>query len=229
MKTLLLTLLLAGPNALAESAHHASVPRQDAPRAVFVVAEGTQGWQSLLANKVLDELNALLGESCALEAAHYDAEPVARRGFVARGTVHELLAARPRTPLREAMEMGFSVLMNAPRQRTMVVIAHEQFYSSPVSMDRLVRLARHSGTRVHTIHLASNSGQVQGSHGLGEHLRKGVIWSVERIVVHERSYSARETSLQLKLLSNATGGTACVAEDESTGMACADAIAATME
>jgi hypothetical protein len=58
-------------------------------------------------------------------------------------------------------------------------------------------------------------------------LKNGVAWGIERIVLRERSYSARETARLLKLLSDATGGKACVAEDESTAIACADAIATT--
>ncbi len=125
------------------------------------------------------------------------------------------------------METGFGLLMGSPPPHAMVIIAYEQFYPTSVPTSRLLELARRSETTVHTIHLASN--QAQGPHGFGQQLRTGVAWVVERLMLHERGYSAGDTARLLKLMSGATGGTACVAEDESTGMACADAIAAMME
>lgn len=193
--------------------------------AVVLVADGSSGWQGEAAIKIVDELNATLDSKRALREARFDAEPTPQLGFTVKGARRDLVMVRPRTPMREAMETGFTWLITVPRPRTMVVIAHEQFYPTKVSTGRLIELARRSGTKVHTIHLASSRGEAGVFRHLGRSLKNGIVWFAEVLVLDERGYSARDTERLLKLMADSTGGKECVAADERSGIACADAIA----
>jgi hypothetical protein len=229
MNVLLFFLLLAGSTYVPGTTLQAPAEQQHGTsRTAILVADGSPGWESQQADKILGELNALLDSSPALQVASYDAEPMSEPGFAVSGANRDLVMVKPRTPMRDAMEMGFALLMEAPRPHTMVVIAHEQFYPTSVSTSRLLELARRSEARVHTIFLTSSPDQARASCRLGRHLRSGVVWVVERIALRQRAYSVRDTSRFLKAMSDATGGTSCVAEDERTGIACADVIATIM-
>ena len=73
-----------------------------------MVADGTPGWQRQQADKILDELNALLSSPHPLLVARFDAEPVLRHGFAVRGANRDLVRVSPRTPMRDTMEVGFA-------------------------------------------------------------------------------------------------------------------------
>jgi len=60
-------------------------------------------------------------------------------------------------------------------------------------------------------------------------VRNGLCTIVERLVLRQRAYSAQDTSRLLNLLSDATGGWACVADNEQSGIACAAATATIIE
>ena len=229
MNALLFFMLLAGSTDVPATKLQAptELPRDTSGTAILV-ADGAPGWASQQADKIIRELNARLDSSPALQVARYDAEPMSEHGYAVSGASGDLVMVRPRTPMRDAMEMGFALLMDAPRPHTMVVIANEQFYPTSVFASRLLELAQRSESRVHTILLASSPDQPRGSVHFGQHLMNGAAWVVERIALRQRAYSVRDTSRFLKAMSDATGGTFCVANDERTGMACADAIPTTM-
>lgn len=128
-------------------------------------------------------------------------------------------------PMRDTMEASLVQLLDALSPRTMVVIAHEQFYPSSVSTG-LLELARLSKTRVHTIHLPSRRERVGMLGRIGRSLRNGTVWLIENLAVEERGYSARDTARLLKIMADSTGGTACVAGGERTFGECARAVAA---
>ncbi len=231
MNTLLLNLVLAGIIEAPGAKSRALVGTQNSQcdqrvAAVVLVAEGRSGWQGEAANKIVGELKAMLGSWYALQEARFDAEPALQLGFTVKGARRDLVMVGPRTPMREAVETGFGRLITAPSPRTMVIIAREQFYPTTVSTGRLLELARRSETRVHTIHLASSRGEGRVFRRLGRSLRNGIDWLAEALALEERGYSARDTSRLLKLMADATGGKDCVADDERSGIACADAIAA---
>jgi hypothetical protein len=222
-------ILLAGPTDVPGTKLQSPTEQpRDTSGTAIVLADGAPGWPSQQADKILGELNALLDSSPALQVARYDAEPMSEHCYDVRGASRDLVMVRPRTPMRDAMEMGFALLMESPRPHTMVVIANEQFYPTSVLASRLLKLAQRSEARVHTILLASSPDQARGSVRLGQHVINGAVWVVERIALRQRAYSVRDTSRFLKAMSDATGGTFCVADDERTGMACADAIATIM-
>ncbi len=232
MHTLLISLVLTGiieaPGAKSRALVEIQETRCDQPvAAVIIVAEGSSGWQGEAANDIVGELKAVLGSCHALQVARFDAGPALQLGFTVEGARRDLVMVRPRTPMREAMETAFALLISAPSPRTMVVIAHEQFYPTTVSTGRLLELSRRSETKVHTIHLVSNRDKGGVFRRLGRSLRNGIVWLVETLGLEERGYSARDTSRLLKRMADATGGNACVAAaDEASGITCADAIAA---
>jgi hypothetical protein len=234
MNSLLATFILAGMiNFHGTKFDRRAVPhfdfRSQSAQPVIVVADGTPGWQHQRANKILDELNALLPASHPLLVAWFDAEPPVKPGFAVRVTNRELVMVRPRTSMKDAMEIGFAVLADAPRPRTMIVIAEQQFYPTSVPTGRLLEAARHSATRIYTIHLASELNQGSGSRHIGRSVGNAFLHIFERLVIRQRAYSVADTSRQLKLMSDATGGWACVAEDEHAGVACAAGIVARLE
>lgn len=230
MNAFLFFLLLAGPTDVPGAKLQTPTERQhETSRTAIVIADAAPGRESQESIKILGELNAKLDSSPALQVASYDAEPMSEQGFAVGGANRDLVMLRPRTPMRDAMEIGFAALMEAPRPHTMVVIAHEQFYPTSVSTGRLLELAQRSGARVHTILLTSSPDQATEGRGLGRHLRTGVVWVIERIALRQRAYSVRDTARFLKTMSDTTGGKSCVAEDERTGMACAETIAAIIE
>jgi hypothetical protein len=168
-------------------------------------------------------LKAELGPCYTVREAWFDAEPALHSRFSMKGD--DSMLVRARTPMRDAMETGLARLIDAPRPRTMVVIAHEQFYPTAVSTGRLIELTRLSETKVHTIHLASNPGKRRLFHRFGASLRGGAVWLVETSM-GERGYAHRDTARLLKLFADETGGSACEATGERVAHDCARAVAA---
>jgi len=231
MHTLLLTLLLSGPIGAHGTKPEGAASQRDihceqAPAPVVVVVDGTSEWPGRAANRIVGELKLELGSRHPLQVARFDAKPAPQLGFTVKGANRDLVKVRPRTPMREAMAAGFARLISAPNPRTMVVIAHEQLYPTTVSTDGLIELARRSGTKVHTIHLASNRAQGGVPRRLGRSLKNAIVWLVEALVLKERGYSSRDTARLLKAMADATGGKACVAGGERTGSDCAKSVAA---
>ena len=107
---------------------------------VIVVADGNSGWQGAAANGVVEELKAGLDSCHELRVARFDAEPQLHFGFTVEGDNRDLIEVRPHTPMAEVMEWAFNFLMDTPRPRTMVVIAHEQFYPSHGFSSALARV-----------------------------------------------------------------------------------------
>ena len=234
MNPLLLTVIVAGSIGFHGTKFQTTPmegvdPRGRPPRPVFVVADGTPGWQRQQADKILDELNALLSSPHPLLVARFDAEPVLRHGFAVRGANRDLVTVSPRTPMRDTMEVGFALLRETPCPRTMIVIAQQQFYPNSVPTSHLLDSARDSATRIYSIHLASEPEQASGPRRFARSVRNGFFSVFERVALRQRAYSAGDTSRLLKLLSDATGGLACVADDEQSGIACAGAIATVIE
>jgi hypothetical protein len=192
---------------------------------VILVADGGAEWPGQAASRIVGRLRALLGSCHALQIARFDAEPVLQHGFSMSGDSRDLVVVKPRTPMRGAMEWGFVRLLAAPGARTMVVIAHEQFYPTTVSVDRLIELARRSETKVHSIHLASVQCRGGVFRRLGRSLRSGIARLAETLALEERGYSARDTERLLNLMAEATGAKACIAAGERTAIECAEAIA----
>ena len=194
--------------------------------AIFVVADGAPEWPRSQANKILEALAEQLLLSRPLRVAWFDAEPTLPHAFAVRDHHQELVRTIPRTSMRDTMELGFASLLDAPRPCAMIVIAREQFYPTSVPLGRLLELARQSATRIHTIHQASGSDQPHAPRQAMRSVGNGFLHIFERLVIGQWAYSPVETARQLKLMSDATGGCACVAEDEQAGIRCAVTTAA---
>lgn len=192
---------------------------------VILVADGGSGWPGQAANEIVAELRAVVGSCHGLQLARFDAEPVLQHGFSVSGANRDLVVVRPRTPMREVMEAGLVRLRAAPPPRTMVVIAHEQFYPTTVSVHRLIELARRSETRVYSIHLASKRSGGGGFRRLGRSLRNGIVYLVEALGLEERGYSARDTERLFRVMAEATGGKLCIAAGERAAIDCAKLVA----
>ena len=195
------------------------------PASVVVVVDGSSAWPGQAANKIIDQLAALLGPGFRLAVARFDAEPALQRGFSVRPRNRELVVVRPRTPLREAMEEGFLWLMDAHRPHLMIVIAHDQFYPTTLSEGRLLELARSSQTTVHAIQLSSDRSRGGASRRPVSWLKNAAACLVERVALRERSYSTRDTGRLLNGMASATGGNICIAKGEQGGIDCASSIA----
>jgi hypothetical protein len=199
------------------------------PPRIFVIAEGAPGGQRQQVNLILDEINRVLSVPRPLMVAWFDAEPERQHGFAVRGASRELIRVMPRTSMRDAMEIAFAALADTPHPHVMLVIAQQQFYPTPIPTGRLLELSRRSDTRVYTIHLSSGPGPAKAPRGFGRSARNLFCSVVERLALRERAYSERDTSHLLKLLSSATGGQACVAEDKPSAVACAASIGTLIE
>jgi hypothetical protein len=153
MNRFLLTAIVAG--SIGVQGTKCADPGGRPPPPVFVVADGTPGWQRQQADRILDELNARLSSPHLLLVARFDAEPVPRNGFAVRKADRDLAMVSPRTPMRDTMEVGFALLRETPSPRTMIVIAQQQFYPTSVPTSFLLESARNSASRIYSIHLAS--------------------------------------------------------------------------
>ena len=193
-------------------------------RSVVVVADGALGFGRQQSEKVLDELSALLHSQRPLRVAWFDAEPVLR-GFAVRGADRELIFVRPRTAMRKAMEIGLEALADAPGPHAMVVVAQAQLYPTSASMNCVLDAAQYSMTRIYTIHLAPDPNRAHPSPNETRSAESPVSRGFGRLFAGARAYSERDTSRQLKLMSEATGGWSCMAEDEPSAIACAATIA----
>jgi hypothetical protein len=227
MNRFLLTAIVAG--SIGGQGTKCADPGGRPPPPVFVVADGTPGWQRQQADRILGELNARLSSPHLLLVARFDAEPVPRNGFAVRKADRDLAMVSPRTPMRDTMEVGFALLRETPSPRTMIVIAQQQFYPTSVPTSFLLESARNSASRIYSIHLASEPDQANGAGRFTRSVRNGFCSVFERVLLRQRAYSAGDTSRLLKLISDSTGGLACVAHDEQSGVACAAAIAGAIE
>jgi hypothetical protein len=193
---------------------------------VILIADGSDGWVGQTANAIIGEITASLGANHVLQVVRFDAEPVLQNEACMRGSDLDSFFIRPRTPMRDTMEAAFARRLDAPGPRTVVVIAHEQFYPSSVSTDRLLDLARRSEATVHTIHLSSTRETSGVSRKVRRSLSNGIVWLVETLGMQERGYSARDTARLLKIMADATGGTSCETNGELTWTHCARTVAA---
>jgi hypothetical protein len=124
------------------------------------------------------------------------------------------------------MEIGFTWLKHAAGQRTMIVIAHEQFYPSAMSSGRLVELARLSNATIHTVEVQGAPARSGAFRRFGGALRDGLIWLFEAIGEDEHGYSAAHTARLLKRLSAETGGQSCVVRGDSKPGRCLEIVTA---
>jgi hypothetical protein len=193
---------------------------------VILIADGSDGWVGQTANAIIGEITASLGANHVLQVVRFDAEPVLQNEACVRGSDLDSFFIRPRTPMRDTMEAAFARLLDASGPRTVVVIAHEQFYPSSLSTDRLLDLARRSEATVHTIHLSSMRETAGVSRKVRRSLSNGIVWLVETLGMQERGYSSLDTARLLKMMAEATGGTACEISGEKTWTQCARTVAA---
>ena len=220
MRSLLLALVFAGAFEWPETTF-GSEPDQS----IAVVASGAPGRDKQQGDKILDRLGVLVCARHPLLVAWFDAEPTPQRGFATRNADRRLIKVTTRTPMRDTMAIGLAALSDTSCRRAMVVVAREQFYPTDVPMSQILEQARLAATPIYTIHLASANGDSHGSRGAAHIAGNLFTQAFERLVIHQRAYSERETLRQLNLLSGATGGWACQEEDESSAVACAAEIA----
>lgn len=192
---------------------------------IVVLAEGSESWQGRVAEKLAAKFDSALGSCQVVQVLRFDAEPSATAEVSVEGVDGDLLVLRPRTPLRDAAVAGLQWLSRMPGPRSLILIAHEQFYASAVSADQLIALAHRSKTTLHTVHIASREGRGGIFKRLKQALRDGTIWLMESIGEPEHSSSAGATGDFLKRLAIATEGTACVAEVEQAESSCVSLIA----
>lgn len=223
MKNLFLTILFAvaiellGTNALAAGEQDASHRRPSGT--VIVVAEASQDRHGVATNRIVSELTAALGPSQSIQVVRFDAEPTLQNEQTVQGLNRDLVVVTPRMPLKDVVEKGLLALIDIPGPRTMIIVGHEQLYPSIVSADRLWALARQWKIQVHTIYVGSDDKET-GVRRLGRRMKNAFKQDPK-----EPRESARDTRRLLHLLADVTGGEACVANDEATGIAAADAIA----
>ena len=223
MKNLFLTILFAaaielpGTNALAGEQDDASNHRPSGT--VIVVAEASQDWHGVATNRIVSELTAALGPSQSVEVVRFDAEPTLQNEQTVQGMNRDLVVVTPRMPLKDVIEKGLLALIEMPGPRTMIIVGHEQLYPSIVSADRLWELARQWNIQVHTIYVGSNDKET-GVRRLGRRIKNAFKQDPK-----EPRESARDTRCFLHLMADATGGEPCVANNEATGIAAANAIA----
>ena len=224
VKQLLLTVLLGtaielpGTNALAAG------EREDASNhrpsgTVVVVAEGSQDSHGAATNKIVSELTVALGRWQSVQVVRFDAEPTLQNETTVEGVNRDLVVVSPRMPLKDVAEKALLALITIPGPRSMIIVGHDQLYPSIVSVDRLWELARQWNIQVHTIYVGSNDKET-GVRRLGRRMRNAFKQDPK-----EPRESARDTRRFLHLMADATGGEACVANNEATGIAAANAIA----
>ena len=224
MKQLFLTMVFAaaielpGTNAVAAGQQDdASSHRQSGT--IIVVAEGSRDRHGVATNRIVDEVTAALGRWQSVQVLRFDAEPTLQNENTVEGVNRDLVVVTPRMPLRDVVEKGLLALITIPGPRTMIIIGHDQLYPSIVSADRLWELARQWNVQVHTIYVGSNDKET-GVRRLGRRMKNAFKQDPK-----EPRESARDTRRFLHLMANVTGGEACVANDEATGIAAANAIA----
>jgi len=193
------------------------------PGTILVVAEARSSWHGETANRIVEELTRALGPSQSIQVVRFDAEPTAQSDQTIQGLNRDLIVVRPYTPMKEAMETGLLRLITIPGARSMIVVAHNQLHPSSLSTDPLWELAREWEIQIHTIHLASDDKEI-GVRRLGKRLRNGISNAFKR-GPEQHGESARDTRRFLHFMADVTGGKACVANDEMTGIAAANAIA----
>jgi hypothetical protein len=176
---------------------------------VVLVADGSGDWSGQAAGRIVEELKAKLEPACSLKIIWFDGDPVRHSGATIGGAHSDLVVVNPQVPLREAMELGFASLLDAPASRTMIVIAHAQFYPTSVSTRRLLRSVRQSNTRVHSIHMVPPAGSSPVLDRLGGLSRDGFVWVVETLAVGRRSFAGRSTAQLLQRMAKETGGEFC--------------------
>jgi hypothetical protein len=189
------------------------------PGTIVVVAGARQDRHGVATNRIVSDLTAELGPWQSVQVVRFDAEPVLQNEYTVEGANRDLVVVKPRTPLKDAMEAGLLALITIPGPRGMIIVAHDQLYPSIVSADRLWDLARQWDIQVHTIYLGSNANET-AVRRLARRMR-----NVFNQDSKEHGESPRDTRRFLHLMADVTGGEACVANDEATGIAAANAIA----
>lgn len=224
MKQLFLTMLFAaaielpGTNAVAAGQQDdASSHRQSGT--IIVVAEGSQDRHGVATNRIVDDVTAALGRWQSVQVLRFDAEPTLQNENTVEGVNRDLVVVTPRMPLKDVVEKGLLALITIPGPRTMIIVGHDQFYPSIVSADRLWELARQWNIQVHTIYVGSDDKETRVRR-LGRRMKNAFKQDPK-----EPRESARDTRRFLHLMADVTGGEACVANDEATGIAAAHAIA----
>ena len=224
MKTLFLTILslsameMPATNALAAGDLNGDLSDQ-LPGTVLIVAQARPDWYGVATNRIAAQLTAALGSRQSAQVVRFDAEPVLQQEQTVEGAKRDLVVVRPATPLKDAMETGLLALIAIPGPRTMIIVAHDQLYPSILSDDRLWDLARRWQIQVHTIYLGSNNKEI-GVRRLGRRIKS--IFKPDSTL----GGSPRQTRSFLRLMADVTSGESCVANDERTGIAAANAIAA---
>jgi len=213
-----------GQNPQLKAADHGTRCGQ-ARGSIVVLAEGSEGWQGRAADRLVAGFDSALGFCQVVQVLRFDAEPSTNAELSVEGADGDLVVLRPRTPLRDAAVTGFQWLSKMPGPRSMILIAHEQFYASAVSADQLIALAHRSQTTIHTVHIAPKSQNGGFFRHLKQVFKDGCIWLFDSIGEDEHSYSAAYTGRLLKRIANATEGIACVAEVEPGEPSCLNLIA----
>jgi hypothetical protein len=200
------------------------VPQQ--PPVVLLV-DASQGWYSNLADKIVHVFRTSSPNANArLQIARFDFEPsAAGNTLMNQGENLPALELPPRTPLREALSACIERLSSAETHGMLVILAHEESYQSWISSRRLEDSAQSAEITVHSIHFKSRpKSDRPGFFGrIGRALGSSVIWFMDRFS-NEPGASHGETADLLKGLAERTGGSTCEANDEQTGLACAEHI-----
>ncbi len=225
MKELLLTMLFAAAiEAPPTNALAAGTPNDDSndrpTGTVIIVAEARPTWHGVATNRIVSELTASLHGWQSVQVVRFDAEPTLENEQTIEGVNRDLVVVRPRMPMKDVIEKGLLALITIPGPRRMVIVAHDQLYPSIVAADRLWDLARQWDIQIHTIYVGSDHKEI-GVRRLGRRMK-----DIFRPDSKPTGESARDTSRFLHLMADVTGGEACVANDEATGIAAANAIAA---
>jgi hypothetical protein len=160
-----------------------------------------------------------------LEEARFDAEPALNAGFVVERARRDLVAVRPRLPLRDVIESSIQKLMPYAGPHVILVIAHAESEPTSVTTGYLLDLAQQWSVLIHTIHLVSSRPRRRSCRLAAELIGSSVANARRALGQAEPGYSARDTARMLKVISDGTSGTACASEDDLTLTRCADAIA----
>jgi hypothetical protein len=176
--------------------------------ATVLVADGTSDWPGRAAKKIVGQLKSAFDTCTHMEVAWFGVQLARKSDLAIRGGNHDLVMLTRPAAMREAMEFGFARLIDAPRPRTMVVIAREKAYPTSVSAGSLLELARRSQVKVHTIRLAARS------------RRSGILRCFTR------NRSQRGSGRLLEAIAVATGGKACVITGRSDGSYCVNTVIA---
>ena len=88
-------------------------PVGQATGSVAVVVDGAPGWQRQQSDKILNALTTRVSAVGPVLVTWFDAEPVRRQEFAIRERNREVIAIKPRTAMRDAMESALAALADA--------------------------------------------------------------------------------------------------------------------